>query len=479
MTESKKHRIWILTLFPEYFTPLLSSSGVIARALADPSNGLDLEFRLVQIREWAGNRYGSVDDSPYGGGPGMIMRADVLQRALMEGVVTAGGYQDRSQLQVIYLSPRGKQWNGALAKEKLQSVSCSRDFWPDPSRDFPRDMVLICGRYEGVDERFIKKYVDEEISIGDYILSGGEIAAMAVLDSMLRYLPGVLGNAESAIKESFEDSLLEAPQYTRPRIFEEEEVPATLISGHHKEIAEYQLNASVGLTKQLRPDLYQRYYQQQNKAEIKTSPKTSPKISPRIYLGLVHGPVKNKLGEEVTTSVTNLDVHDIARSCRTYGVSAFFIITPVWAQQQLLERMLGYWKSDSANLYNPDRHDALSLVRLSNSVEEVLRQIDHHNDHQKVKVAVTSATTSGSMAAKMRTDQQLLQELATDGSSMLLLFGTGYGLAPSLFQSADYCLTPIYGAAEDNYNHLSVRSAVAIYFERLFGAAQSGVFLPK
>ncbi|MBF0313323.1 MAG: RNA methyltransferase [Oligoflexia bacterium] len=185
-----------------------------------------------------------------------------------------------------------------------------------------------------------------------------------------------------------------------------------------------------------------------------------------IYLGLVHGPVKNKYGKEVTTSVTNLDVHDIARSCRTFGFKGYFIITPVWAQHDLLGKMLGYWESDSANLYNPDRHDALKLIKLVNTIEESVCAIREREEGRDVLVAVTGANfqeDDGLVEA-----HELMEAVAeANGRPLLLLFGTGHGLVSSIVESADYRLTPIVGLAEDGYNHLSVRSAVAIYCERL------------
>lgn len=243
-------RIWILTLFPEYFSPLLSTSGVIARSLSNQTESKLPEFKLVQIREWAINRYGSVDDTPFGGGPGMIMRADVLAAAIENGVMVAGGYSDRKkELKIIYTSPRGKRWDAKSAHTLAESFIS-----PLP---LDKDIVFICGRYEGVDERFLQHYVDQEISIGDFVLSGGEIAVMAILDSSLRLCPGILGNKDSLQMESFENKLLEAPQYTRPRVFEGEEVPAIYLSGHHEQIEKYKRKASTELTLRLRPDLLQ------------------------------------------------------------------------------------------------------------------------------------------------------------------------------------------------------------------------------
>ena len=231
-------KIWIITLFPEYFEPLVKF-GIIGSALrGERGNSPTLEF--VQLRNYTPKDYKGVDDSPFGGGPGMVMRPDVLARALMEGVVEKGHYDSVDKLQVIFPSPRVKVWTNKECKNTAQ---------------VEKDLVFICGRYEGIDERFIEKYVNAEFSLGNFILSGGEIPTMAMIDSLLRFKDGVLGNSESKDFESFENGLLEHPQYTRPQSFEGMEVPEVLLSGHHKKIEEYRKEEGLRITKKFRPDL--------------------------------------------------------------------------------------------------------------------------------------------------------------------------------------------------------------------------------
>lgn len=239
-----KKRIWILSLFPEYFGPLLNC-GIAGSALRGERKEEDFSFEvhLLQLRDFSKNKYKSVDDSPYGGGPGMIMRADVLKDAL-EAVVEQGGYSSSEDLEVIYTSPRGKVWDNKEAREFGGSILSKG-----------KDPVFICGRYEGIDERFIEKYVSRIYSLGDYVLTGGEIAVLAILDSALRFVPGVLGNKVSANEDSFEDGLLECPQYTRPAEFEGIPVPEVLSGGNHKKILEWQKEKKLELTKKNRPDL--------------------------------------------------------------------------------------------------------------------------------------------------------------------------------------------------------------------------------
>lgn len=218
----------ILTIFPEIFPGFLGYS-LTGRALKE---GL-WQLETVNIRDYAFDKHGSVDDTPCGGGAGMIMRPDVLGNAIEHNY--EGG-------KIIYMSPKGKPLTQAKVKElsKLENLT------------------VICGRFEGIDERVIEEYDIEEISIGDYVLTGGEQAAMIMLDAVVRLLPGVLGNAASTENESFEDNLLEYPQYTRPISWKGREVPEILMSGHHENIAKWQKQQALQITKERRPDLLEK-----------------------------------------------------------------------------------------------------------------------------------------------------------------------------------------------------------------------------
>lgn len=239
-------KIWILTLFPEFFKPFLEC-GIAGSAFRGERSEGEFKFELhfVNIRDYSTTRYKSVDDTPYGGGPGMVMRADILRDALVKGVVEAGGYDSVDKLHVVYTSPRGRVWNNKVARE----------FGINQLGNSEKDLVFICGRYEGVDERFLEKYVNEFFSIGDFVLTGGELAVMTILDSAVRFVPGILGNKLSSEADSFEDGLIEYPQYTKPREFEGMDVPSILLEGHHKKIEEWQREEKIKMTKKWRPDL--------------------------------------------------------------------------------------------------------------------------------------------------------------------------------------------------------------------------------
>ena len=227
-------RFDVVTLFPEMFSAV-AESGVTGRAL---QRGL-WRLETWNPRDFTTNNYRTVDDRPYGGGPGMVMLAEPLAKAL-DAVAKAQG---DSKGRVIYLTPQGRK----LDHEGVMELAGERV------------VTLLCGRYEGVDERLVRRRVDEELSLGDFVLSGGEIAAMAVIDAVVRQLPGALGDEQSALQESFADGLLDCPQYTRPEIWPEteegEKVPEVLLSGHHENIRRWRLKQALGRTWLKRPEL--------------------------------------------------------------------------------------------------------------------------------------------------------------------------------------------------------------------------------
>ena len=210
----------VFTLYPEVFPGPLSK-GLYGKAL---SNKL-WDLKVINIRDSANDKHKTVDDNPYGGGTGMLIKPDVLAKSIDQNIETGE--------RVFYLSPKGKKFDQKLAQDLSKEKS----------------VALICGHFEGVDERVLNTRNIEEISIGDYILSGGETAALVVLDSILRLLPGVLGNEKSSMDETFENGLLEYPQYTKPQIWEEKSVPEVLLSGDHSKIKDWRLSQSEAITR--------------------------------------------------------------------------------------------------------------------------------------------------------------------------------------------------------------------------------------
>lgn len=258
MSENK--RIWIVTLFPQLFVPFLDV-GVAGQTFSG-LRGHNFTVQLVNPSSFSSRDFKGVDDAPYGGGQGMVMRADVLKAAI-DFVIADGQYGDdyRTKLKVIYTGPRGKIWNNDNCK------LFAENFWGES----PLDLVFICGRYEGIDERFLSQYVDYTYSMGDFVLTGGELAVMTILDSAIRFVPGSLGHQNSADEDSFNDGLLEYPQFTRPQIFEGEAPPNILLSGDHKKIADYRHQEKLRMTEKYRPDLYQAYIKAHPIKETKNS----------------------------------------------------------------------------------------------------------------------------------------------------------------------------------------------------------------
>ena len=220
-------KISILTLFPEMFS--IFDHSIIGRAR---ENNL-VNLSLLNIRDYTLNKHKKVDDYPYGGGAGMVM----APQPIVDAIKCA---KDNNKGKVIFLGPRGKTFNQEIAKELSKEDN----------------LIFLCGHYEGIDER-VYKHIDMEISLGDFVLTGGEMAAIPVIDSILRLIPGVLGKEESFMEESFYNGLLEYPQYTRPEDFEGDKVPEILLSGHHENIRKWRRVKSLNITKKNRPDLYQ------------------------------------------------------------------------------------------------------------------------------------------------------------------------------------------------------------------------------
>ena len=233
MFSKKPRQVWtagVVTLFPRSFPGTLGMS-ICGKAL---DRGI-WALKTLDIRDFAVDRHKTVDSSPYGGGPGMVLRPDVLDRTL-EAISDVPGRR-------ICLSPRGRRFDQAFAKELAHEPG----------------VVLVCGRYEGIDQRVIEAREMEEVSLGDFVLTGGEIAAQALLDATVRLLPGVIGSDQGLDEESFEDGLLEYPQYTHPKIWKGRSVPEVLLSGNHKKIAEWKKQQSELVTRNYRPDLWEAY----------------------------------------------------------------------------------------------------------------------------------------------------------------------------------------------------------------------------
>ena len=469
----------VITILPELIEPALTA-GVVGRAR---EAGV-IRVETINPRDFTTDRHRTVDDTPYGGGPGMVMKPEPLLAAIAAG---ARGSADAPPHRIL-MTPAG----APLTQARVRELSA-----------LPH-VILVCGRYEGIDERVIELAIDEQLSIGDYVLSGGELAALVVIDAVARFVPGVLGEATSVDDESHSTGLLEYPQYTRPlklvvaasepatanepapasqpaepgepsaagepqaanepaateapALPASHDVPAVLTSGNHAAIAGWRRRQAIERTAQRRPDLFARF--RPTPADRKL---VGPPLHARTHLALVHHPVVDRTGAVITTALTNFDIHDLARSSLTYGLAGYHIVTPITSQRDKAAHIAKLWIDDAQGEH---RARALRLVRTAASIDEVAVALTVEHGIAPV-VVVTSARAGSFPAVARRSPSALIAEARANPAPLLILLGTGWGLAEALIPSVSLMLTPIEGASE--WNHLSVRSAGAVLLDRLFG----------
>lgn len=423
----------VITIFPEMIKSIFSY-GVIYQGIKKKL----LKINPVNLRDFTKDKHKTVDDYQYGGGHGLLLKPEPICDA-----VKSIKLHDKNT-HVVLLDPRGKKYTQSMAQKLLEYDS----------------ITFICGRYEGVDERVRKLVVDEEISIGDFILTGGELAASVVIDSIARLIPGVLGDEKSFYEESFSHGLLEYPHYTRPYEYEGLRVPEVLIKGNHKQINEWRYKESLKITLQNRPDLLKGKVLDGETDEFISQFVKRLEDGVSLYVALLHYPMLDKQGDTVVTSITNMDLHDISRSCRTFGVKNYFVVNPLKAQREISTRVLTHWQKGYGATYNPNRKEAFEYTVIKESLSEVIEFIEKKEGCRPV-LAATSAK-DGPNRVKLET---FIKE--NFDKPILLLFGTGWGMSEDLMKLADVVIEPIKGVG--SFNHLSVRSAVAIYLYKING----------
>ncbi len=428
-------RIDILTLFPHMFAPF--NESIIKRAKEKDL----VKINLIDIRDYAFNKHRMVDDLVYGGGAGMVMKPEPIYEAVKQLKNTVS-----KSPRFIITSPQGKLFTQKKALELSQE----------------EHLAFICGHYEGIDERVKELLNAEEFSIGDFVLTGGEIPAMMMVDTIVRLIPGVLGDDSSSQEESFSDGLLEYPQYTRPTEYQGLQVPEVLKGGNHEQIRVWRRKQSLLKTWKNRPDLLKTAPLTEEDLSYLKAIKEKQRENSRLFTALSHYPVYNKKKEVVNTSFTNLDLHDIARASATFGAEKYFIVQPVQAQHDLIHSLINHWVAGYGSQYNPDRKLALTKIVLADSVDQVKSMIKNEYGAEP-KLIATAAKAYPHRVGYL----ELREIMERQGGNYLLLFGTGWGLEQSLVESTDFILKPIYGPG--TYNHLSVRSAASIILDRLKG----------
>ena len=421
-------RCTILTLFPEFFDSPLDAS-LMGKAR---ESGL-IDVALVNPRTYTTDRHNTVDDRPYGGGPGMVMRVEPWAKALQS--------LDRPG-RILMMAPKGRPFTQALARELAQEES----------------LTILCGRYEGFDARLEEIYPIEAVSMGDFVLNGGETAALAVLEAVSRLVPGFMGKEESGTEESFSAGLLEYPHYTRPEEYAGLVVPEVLRSGDHGRIAAWRKECSLRLTVSQRPDILpEAQLDEPDMDFLRGLSRNRP--GRNLYCALVHYPVVLKEKNSGATSLTNLDIHDIGRSSCTYGLGGFYVTTPLEDQRRLLDTLLRHWTLGPGSRSNPDRAEALGRIKGVDDVRAAIEDIARRTGQVPYVVGTSAKGAGNATPASVRA---MLEE-----RPVLLVFGTGHGLAPEVLEGCDAILRPLRWM--DGYNHLSVRAAAAIIMDRLLG----------
>lgn len=444
-------RISVITVFPELYDSFLKTS-LIARAC---DRGM-LDVGLFRVADFCEPKE-RIDAATIGHGPGMILKPEVMERALSSVVAQRGDGV------VVFFTPQGVQLTQTVIRELGAKFGLSgQAAKPEEGalRENGGHFIIICSRYEGVDARFEEKYADLCLSIGDYVLMGGDLPAQVFIEAISRLMPEVVGNESSVVEDSYETPYLDHDQFALPATWQGREVPEILRSGNHAAIAQWRKNNALKKTLLKRFDWLRKHPAVYNDREAVMQ------AIPSHYVVLMHDEVMVKTAtgiEEGTSSVTSIDIHDIARSSSSYGIKKFFIVTSLADQQAIVQQFLSFWQSSVGEKYNSCRSSAVGRVVLLKSLAEVKAAIEAEEGSAPVLV-----TTSARRSEKGNTIDFYSQGLVwKKNRPVLLVFGTAQGLSSRLVAEADYLLIPIQGFVD--FNHLSVRSAVTVVLDRWMG----------
>jgi tRNA (guanine37-N1)-methyltransferase len=413
-------KITVVTAFPDLMANYFAAS-ILGRAAE--AGKLDIE--VLDIREFSEGSYRQIDDYCYGRG-GMMLMAEPLARAV-------DSLSEDGKPYVVVTSPQGVP----LHQELVEDLAGKEH------------LAIVCGHYEGIDERFTERYADLEISLGDFVLTGGEMPAMAIVDSVARLIPGVVGRSESVRDDSFYTGMLDTPHYTRPADWRGSEVPEVLRSGNEKEIEKWRRRKAAARTLERRPDLLAR-------AGI------MPWLS-GAYVMEVHYPVLDKNGDKASTAITGMDLHDIARVCRAYGIKKYMLVTPLAQQRTMAKKIAAHWTEGWGASWNPDRKEAFSTLKIFASVQKACAWAKEREKRAPYRIATTAKYRKGAVHWL-----SLKREILSKDLAPIFIFGTGSGLHEEVLEEADAVMAPLYGGT-DGWNHLSVRSAVSVVLDRFFG----------
>lgn len=433
-------RISILSVFPELYAPFLQTS-LVRRA---QDNGI-VTYDVTPFNAFCAPKE-RIDAPTFGHGAGMLIRPEVVERAVEDKE------QEHGKAFKIFFSPQGKTLTQHDVKFFAQKLIESKH------------IMLLAARYEGMDARVEEEYADAIVSVGDFVLMGGDIPAMMLLEGLLRHIPGVVGRQESVHEDSFTGPFLDYPEYTAPVVWKGKEVPEVVRSGNHAQLRSWRLQQAV------RKTIVRRFDWLRSIPMTKEQRSLVQKNLPPHYVVLMHDEVLvGKERKKGTTSVTSLDIHDIARSAYTYGIKNYCIVTPLVDQQKIVRKLLNFWLDDVGAEYNKHRHESLQMVRLHSSFEQVIEMIKEQEGVEPLVVATSArAIDREALSAEQIITYHDQNKLWERQKPVLFVLGTGQGLAQELVTRCNYLLVPLEGFTD--FNHLSVRSAAAIIFDRWLGS---------
>jgi tRNA (guanine37-N1)-methyltransferase len=475
-------KISIITVFPEIFEPFLNTS-LVKRAIDQRL----IEIQLIKFSQLCPPKE-RIDEATAGPGSGMIIKPALIEAGIAQAEKNWGkGFK-------IFFTPQGKRLDqqvlhklkakifvGTSLKQSdqipddkdlkikilnnTQLDAITNSVIPDsgatssnPFSSEQAHLIIVSTRYEGIDARAEATFADEIISIGDYVLMGGDLPAQVFLEAFLRLIPGIVGSQESVDHESFSGALLDHPQYGQTITWQEQTVPEIVKSGNHLAIANWRQEEACKKTLLKRFDWFRKH--KPTPAELTLA----QKIIPNHYVVLMHTDILLKSGAVGTSSVASLDIHDIARSSATFGLKGYFLVTKLEDQAQLVNTFLDFWKSDDGKEYNKNRYQAMHRVQTASSIDEVIDKITQIENAAPLMVATCAKKQ------QLQTPQIDYHSQGTvwaHNRPVLFIFGTAHGLSQSIIERCDYLLLPVNGMT--SYNHLSVRSAAAVIFDRWFG----------